>query len=148
MTIVNPRTVKQHFQDGHGPDFDNASILMMEPNEFKKRIRTIQLILESTWIISIKSITAFWMWNFRIDVQNSVFVFSAFSSGSKVFFDKVFLHFFFVFVLWYAFDLSYLISFSIQILLWEVILIRRDFSSLKICWNASFFFYRILWGSV
>ncbi|XP_037041507.1 uncharacterized protein LOC119078137 [Bradysia coprophila] len=48
----------RHFQDGHAPDFENASILMMEPNEFKRRI------LESLNILTNNSM------NFRKDVDS------------------------------------------------------------------------------
>lgn len=48
----------RHFQDGHGPDFENATILMREPNECKSRI------LDSLNILSNNSV------NFRKDVDN------------------------------------------------------------------------------
>lgn len=48
----------RHFQDGHAPDFENASILMMEPNEFKRKI------LEALNILTNDSM------NFRKDVDN------------------------------------------------------------------------------
>lgn len=58
MSDKGQTALVRHFQDGHGPDFDNVSILMMEPNEFKKRV------LESLNILTNNSV------NFRCDTEN------------------------------------------------------------------------------
>lgn len=77
----------RNFQEGHGPEFEYASISLMEPNEFKRRV------LESLNVLTNVSMnfTVFLILNI-FKVRNSILCFPALQSGSRQikFFDKVF----------------------------------------------------------
>lgn len=57
-TSKGQTSLVRHFQDGHAPDFDKVSIIMMEPNDFKRKI------LESLNIVTNDSM------NFRRDTDS------------------------------------------------------------------------------